>query len=373
MQIILPLFVLLSGLGAWRAWRRSPLYSLRTNFQLAGVILLMVAATVAATLGIFGRPASHSPTIQAVLIVSAVLLVLAGFIAVIFRTTKGRLAHLPQGVRQCEVHRRGLFPWIRRTGVLLVIVSVAALLVPSDWIGLPLALGAVVLLLGASMLYPLYLKARRFDRGMTALRANPWVHWQYTPEQWQTWAAIRRSWERAKTPVFLWQRDWPKLLFPIAILAAATWTLGDTGLGEKVAVFLGCAAALLVSATSITWLARREPERRYRRMMAARPETYIGADGLYCSGEYSPWILSGNYLVEADALHDPPGRLLLSFDSFHGNGTPRVSRLIPIPEGREDDLQLLQEQLRTRCPKATVRMVATVSPWHEERRVAPEI
>jgi hypothetical protein len=361
LQIVLPLIVLLIGLGAWRAWRRSPVYSVKTNFQLAGVILLMVAAIVALTLGAFGGPASHSATSKAVLIVLAVLLVLAGFIAVVFRITEGRLANLPPGARLLNIHRSRLFPWIRSTGVLLLAISGVALLGPSDWIALPLTLGAVVLLLGTSVLYPLYLKARRFDRGMTALLAKPWVHWQYTPQQWQSWAAIQRSWERAGLPVFLWKRDWPKLLFPIAIFGGGAWLLGDSG-GEKVGVFLGCVACLLVAAALLTWAARRAPERRYRRMMAAQPEAYLGADGLFCSGEYSPWILSGNYLVEAAALRDPPARLVLSFEAFNGSAAGRRARLIPIPEGREGDLDLLQQQLHARCPKAAVHLLAPSRP-----------
>jgi hypothetical protein len=362
MQIALPLLILLIGLGAWRAWRRSPAYSVKTNLQLAGVILLMVAAIVALTLGVFGGPASHQPATKAVLMVLAVLLVLAGFIAVVFRITEGRLAHLPEGAHLSDVHRRRLFPWIRATGVLLLAISGAALAAPSDWIALPLTLGGLVLLLGTSVLYPLYLKGRRFDRGMTALMADPWVHWQYTPEQWQSWAAIQRSWERAKTPVFVWKRDWTKLLFPIAIFGGGAWILGDSGPGEKAGVFLGCVGVLLLSAGLLMWAARREPERRYRRMMAARPEAYLGAEGLFCSGEYSPWILSGNYLVEAAALRDPPGRIVLSFEAFTGRSTARLARLIPIPEGREGDLDVLQRQLHARCPKAAVHLVAPAPP-----------
>jgi len=362
MQIVLPLVVLLIGFGAWRAWRRSPVYSVKTNLQLAGVILLMVAAIVALTLGGFGGPASHPPASKAVLIVLAVLLVLAGFIAVVFRITEGRLAHLPAGANLVDIHRRRLFPWIRSTGMLLLGISGAALLVPSDWIALPLTLGALVLLLGTAALYPLYLKARRFDRGMTALMADPWVHWQYTAEQWQTWAAIQCSWERARTPVFVWKRDWSKLLFPMAVFGGGAWILGDSGPGEKVAVFLSCVAVLTLTAGLLTWAARREPERRYRRMLASRPEAYLGADGLLCSGEYAPWVLSGNYLVEAAALRDPPGRLVLSFEAFNGKIAGRRAKLIPIPEGKEGDLDLLQQQLRARCPKAAVNLLGPAPP-----------
>jgi uncharacterized membrane protein SirB2 len=245
MRIFLPLILLLLVLGAWRAWRRSPIYSLKTNCQLAGVFLAMVAAIVLVTLGIDGGPAGRSSAAKIALVIPAILLLLTGAIAVTFRITDGPLAHLPRGVSVCQIHRRRLFPWVRGMTILLVIVSVTAMLVPARWMGLPLALGGLVLLLGTSILYPLYLKARRFDRGMTALSADPWIHWHYSPEQWQSWAAIQRSWERARTPVFRWKRDWSKLIFPVAILATAPWILGDGGTAQKVGVMLACVVVLL--------------------------------------------------------------------------------------------------------------------------------
>jgi hypothetical protein len=294
--------------------------------------------------------------------VLAMLLVLAGFIAAAFRISQGQGTDLPPGSGLCDVHRRKILPAIRSTGVLLIIASAAALLVPSGWSALPLTLGTIVLLIGASVFFPLYLKARRFDRATTALLTDPWIHWEYSQAQWQSWAAIQRLWERAGTRVFLFQRDWSKLLLPMAILAGASWILDDGGPGEKVSVFLGCVAVFLLAAGLLTWVARNEPEWRYRRMLAARPEAYLGADGIFCSGEYLPWILSGNPLAEAAALRDPPGRLVLSFDAFQGDGTTRVARLIPIPEGCEPDLDSLQQHLRRRCPKATVKLVAPASP-----------
>jgi hypothetical protein len=321
----------------------------------------MVAAIALVTLGIDGGSAGRSPAAKIALLIPAILLVLTGAIALTFRITDGPLAQLPRGVSVCRIHRRRLFPWVRGTTILLVIAGVAALLAPAGWIGLPLALGGLVLLLGTSILYPLYLTARRFDRGMTALSADPWIHWHYSPEQWQSWAAIQRSWERARTPVFRWKRDWSKLIFPIAILATAPWIFGDGGTAQKAGLMVVCLMVLLLSAAVTTWAVRCEPERRYRRMLTARREAYMGAAGFYCSGEYSPWIRSGSYLMEATAVHDPPARLVLTFDSSNRNGTANIARMIPIPEGCEGDLELLQQQLRACCPTASVHLTAPAS------------
>lgn len=101
--------------------------------------------------------------------------------------------------------------------------------------------------------------------------------------------------------------------------------LCSDGTGEKAPVFAGFVAVLLTTAGLPIWTSRAGE--RYRRMLAARPEVALGCDGLYCSGEYHPWILSGNCLMEAAALHDPPRRLILTFGSFNRNGTARVAML----------------------------------------------
>ena len=49
MQIALLIFCFLTITGAFTAWRRSPLYSLKTTFKLIGAFLLIVAIVVATT------------------------------------------------------------------------------------------------------------------------------------------------------------------------------------------------------------------------------------------------------------------------------------------------------------------------------------
>jgi hypothetical protein len=364
-ETVLPLIILPIGLGAWRAWRRSPADWLRIHFLATGIFLLTVAAVVAVFLGVAGSPARHYQASHLFLVTLAALLLLSGFIAVTFRTGVGRTVRLPPGASPGFGHRRRLFPWIGLTAVPLLAAAGGTLLAPSGWTGLPLTLAVVVPLLASSVLYPLYLQARRFDHATTALLANPWVHWRYTAEQWQSWAAIRRSWERARTPAFRWKRDWAELMFPILMMAGATWILGSGGTLEKAGVFVGCVAVLLVSAGLLMWHARREPERRYRRMLDATPDAYLGSEGLYCSGEYFPWVFSGNCLLEAVALHGPPRRMVLTFGTPNGAGTACLARLIPVPEGREVDLPPLQMQLRALCPTAAVNLTAQPS-WCSE-------
>jgi hypothetical protein len=365
-QVILVLVALLTALGAWRAWRRSPLYSVKANFQLAAIFLLMAAALAAVPLAIFSGPVSHSPWAQAILAIVAGLALLTGSTAGILRITDGRVAQLPPSVQLVTIHRRKLHRWLWRAGVVLLIAAGAALAVPSSWRGLPLMLGGIDILLCGSVLFPLYMRARRFDRGISALVAGPWTHWQYTPAQWESWATNQLAWERSKLATIAWRREWPKMLTGVLVMALIfagfSWLMVDGSAWDKVAAAAGGMALVLVTIICVNWFNRSECERSYRRTLAALPEAYFGAEGLFCSGEYSPWVLSGSYLVEATAPRDPPARLVLMFQTFRssnfGGSSVRVAKRIPVPEGGERDLELLQQKLRACCPKATVHLIA---------------
>jgi len=87
---------------------------------------------------------------------------------------------------------------------------------------------------------------------------------------------------------------------------------------------------------------------------------YFGPDGFLCGDEYLPWVLSGSYLGEAAVSADPPARLLLSFNTYRptiwGTSWVRVEKSVPLPGGVDGDLDVLQEQLQRRCPKASINV-----------------
>jgi hypothetical protein len=110
----------------------------------------------------------------------------------------------------------------------------------------------------------------------------------------------------------------------------------------------------------VAWLQRTNPGRRHRRLLAAPREAYFGEEGLFCNGEYSPWTLSGKYLVEADAISDPkspPEQLVFVFQSFNGSSSVRIIWRVPIPEEHRADVQVLQQKLDVHCTSATVRLI----------------
>ena len=106
------------------------------------------------------------------------------------------------------------------------------------------------------------------------------------------------------------------------------------------------------------WFKRTNFDRRYRRLLAASPETWFGDEGMFSNGAYMPWILSGRYLLKATAAMDQPARLMLVFESFNGTTSMQITQRIAVPDGHVADLPMLEEKLSTHCPTASVHLNA---------------
>jgi hypothetical protein len=87
-------------------------------------------------------------------------------------------------------------------------------------------------------------------------------------------------------------------------------------------------------------------------------EAWFGPAGLLYGGQYLPWLASANYLIEARAELVSSAFLILTFEKFYGRESLPVTIRVPIPEGRESDVQLLEEKLRMQCPKARIQFGA---------------
>jgi hypothetical protein len=77
---------------------------------------------------------------------------------------------------------------------------------------------------------------------------------------------------------------------------------------------------------------------------------------LLVGGAYTPWLSSSNYLTGARIETGPPISLLLTFEKASGARYFPVTTRVPIPEGRESDLEALEGKLKARCPKARVEL-----------------
>jgi branched-subunit amino acid transport protein AzlD len=83
-------------------------------------------------------------------------------------------------------------------------------------------------------------------------------------------------------------------------------------------------------------------------------EMWLGPEGLLIGDAFTPWLTSGNYLTNARVETVPNVLLQLTFEKAYGaSNIPRTTR-VPVPVGRESDLEMLEEKLRARCPKARI-------------------
>ncbi len=264
MQIGLALFCLVIAIYSARAWRRSPVYSLKSTVAACAALVTGLTLAVLLVLEIAYHPPSQSPGAIVLCCVAVIAAVVLGLAAVIVRITDGRAAGPPAGTKPLNRHRRKLYPWLWGTGIVLLLLIVWANLAgPSDADALYVMTG-LLLVVGVSILGSLYLKARRTDLAIAALKCDFWVHWQQGPGQSESW---------------------------------------------------------------------------------------LGPAGLLAGEAFMPWLSSGTYLLDARAEWLGSGSLVFTFAKYPG---PVVTIRVPVPAGRESELEALEAKLRARCPKARI-------------------
>ncbi len=355
MQFVILIFAILTIVGAFAGWRKSPLYSLKTTFELIGAFLLIVVVVFGVALALVNGAISRSPLVQGILGFLAILVLSCGASIFIVQITDKHVAQLPASAKLVSFNRHKIYRWIWRLVVFLLINTAAALVLPSSWQTLPLGLAGFVLVFCGPMLSIAYMMARRNDRGMTSVIANPWAHWQYTPEKWAQWAKKQREWEGAQEKPWSWKGVLGFNLFCMGLFVLGAFLTGAS-LQENVLIVSSLTGFIILLTLVAYWFKRTNFDRRYRRLLMAAPETWFGNEGLFCNGIYMPWILSGRYLLKATAANDPLPELSLTFQSFNGTSSTLIIQRIPIPDGHVSDLPMLQEKLRTNCPTASVHL-----------------
>lgn len=354
-RLITALFVLW---GLWRVWRRSPLYSGSKVLKILAALVLIVAAGLGIGLTMTSEPVNRNPAAQTIVGIAGFSLLIFGSMVLMIRITDPHLAKLAPGVSLQNHYRRPVQRAMWCFAGLLVIGMVACAVVPRNWL-LPTAFPTgLVLLLGSLFIPALYMQARRYDFGLTAITAAPWVHWQYDPARWEVWAEGYHERERSTAGVE--KGDWWLSLritagfggiLGVGILLME-WIHGNPSLQDSV---IG-AAALATFLWWARWMQRLVIERHYRRLRVARPETYFGEEGLWSNGQYMPWVTSGFYLVKATAEGDSPQFLTLVFQTSQRYNSGLKEARVLIAEGRASDLAVLQEKLVARCQRATIAL-----------------
>ena len=358
MQIAMLIFCFLTMAGAFRAWRKSPLFSVKTTLKLGGAVLLIVAFVAGAIYAIVNSSLSRSPAAE--LIATFVVLIALGCGASVFivRITDAHVAALPPSARLVSFSRHKIYRWIWRLVAFLLINAAASLVLPSSWQWLPVGLGGFVLLICGPTLSIAYMMARRNDRGMSAAIANPWVHWQYTPENWAKWAENQRAWEMAQEGPWTW-KGVLGFIFSCAALFALGAVFTGGSLEENAIIVGGLTGFVILLALVAYWFKSTNFDRRYRRLLAAAPETWLGDEGIFCNGAYTPWTLSGRYLLKATAAMDQPPRLMFVFEWYNGSSSREITQRVLIPDGSIAELPMVQQKLNAHCPTASVHLTST--------------
>ena len=122
-------------LASCSAWRKSPLFSLKTTVNLVGATVLIIALIVGIT--------QWHLSLDAQIIVLPLLVVAVEIFgtALLIRVSDSHIARLPSSVKPLTVYRQKAFQWIWRLLVFLLVCTAATLILPSSWRWLPSGLG----------------------------------------------------------------------------------------------------------------------------------------------------------------------------------------------------------------------------------------
>jgi drug/metabolite transporter (DMT)-like permease len=243
----------------------------------------------------------------------------------------------------------------------LAVCGLICAVVPGNTRYVFMSVGGIVLMLALVLLPVMYVMARKFDRALTSLEMNPWIHWQYSAAQWQEWSGIQVERLKAVPATFVLVRDWRQLAWVFASIIGGVLIFSPGRLWEKMLYALSCCAALFIWAELAAWDSRRAPEKYRAKLRHVAPEAYFGHDGLFCNGAFVTWLDISVYLTSASIDARVPRSLLFFFDKIVPNpyGATQATRIVQsvlIPAGGDGDLARLQKELSERCPSARIAL-----------------
>jgi hypothetical protein len=351
------------SVGGWLAWRRHPVYSQTATWRVFGEVLLLIIASIciiAVTVNLIqGRPFA----VQAGALLGVIVCVTLGMIFAItaITTPKSALLNtvLPADVPVINLRRRGVVHWLRVTAVFTALCAAACALP-----GNARYIAATVLLMDvliASILLPTaWFMARRFDRAATALTLHPWLHWRYSPEEWQAWSAIRVERLAAQPAAFELERDWRRVLLISGAILSGSFIFMTGSWGLRIGWAALCIALVLGVVEFAAWHARRAPDKLRTLLKRVAPDVWFGDDGLLCDDRLMTWLGADVYLASAALDERAPRSLSMKFEKIVPNpyGSPQtveITQSVLIPAGAgAGDLLALRKALAERCPRATL-------------------
>jgi hypothetical protein len=370
----LAIFALLSAVGAWAAWRNNPLYSRMATLRFIAAIAVGAALVVGIILAALNLTANSTPLVTNATLALVVLVGTIAFIWIILAASTPKVPPLPRATTLVRVHREKLVPYARWFVGSMLALGLLALLVPGDW---KIAVGVVAGLLaflGFVLLFTGYIAALGFDRSLSSVESEPWVHWTYTPEQWRAWTDAEVSRLAATPPHWVWRRDWKRIILPVVAVVGGVY-LFDPG---SIAWRTGYLCVLFIIMAATVALSNRygktAPARLRRLIAAAAPETYFGSSGIYTEGGYTQWLTVSNYLVEATVDEREPRNIDLFFEQIVPGsyaGPIPIHRRVLVPPGAASDIDItrLQGLLSAACPSARIALASEPAALNLSGRV----
>jgi len=357
-------FALITVVGAWMAWKRNPLYSAASTVRTVLLIAVLIAGVVAAIALVANLTKNSSATVTVVamggVVIAATLVMIFGITAVSTPKAAKLVTTLPPTAKLVHFHRQKVYRWAKILVVILAVCGAAGLL-PGNVKYVGLTAGGLTLYLMVILLPVMYVTSRNFDRSLTALTYDPWVHWQYPPAQWREWANIQADRAKAMPAPFVPKRDWKKLLLPFAGIAIGVMYFSPGPAWAKALYVLFVCGAITAMVMWSVIAGRLMPDKLRAKLLASAPEAYFGHDGVFCDSAYTTWLGISVYLTSASIDERPPRSLMFNFEKvvpagYSGTTIVHIHQSVLIPANAEADIARLQRELVARCPTAQIAL-----------------
>jgi hypothetical protein len=353
------IFVVLTIVGGWFAWRRNPMYSAGKTVQVIFLFGGTIAVVLAALSGLMALTVRTPTALVIGLDIVYFFAGLALIITVAMKVFNPAPATLPEGTKLVTVNRRRIIPWLKALAFVLIAMGIVALFLSPNGREIMGIFAAILAGFSAFMAMAAYLGGRRLDRALTAVLVNPWVHWTYSRGQWQTWTEQQVA--RMKTSEKKWSRGAAIRagIFMFVLLGVPSMFVFSNNVVRF--SILGGAFVVVTIGTVFAYRSQRQTAANYRKkLLAAAPEAYFAQDGLFVDGEYSAWLGAEIYLLAASIEQTTPQCVSMQFERVRsGNFGPEileVHKMVMIPTGAEADIEKLQKNLSATCHKARVSL-----------------
>jgi hypothetical protein len=326
-------------------------------------IIVLFGGTIAIVLGIFWLLLTwniQNPTgLQIAADIVCFFVGMALILTVAMRVFNPAPAALPAGTKLITVNRRRIIPWLKVLACILAAMGVAALFLSSDGRQVIGIFAAILAGFSAFMAMAAYLGGHRLDRALTAVLANPWIHWTYSRPQWEAWT---------EQQVARMAPSQKKMTYGATIKAGVIMFLvlgvpslfAFHNLTVRLSILAGAFVVVATGTVLIFVSQGRAPASYRKKLLAAEPEAFFAPDGLFVDGEYSAWVSSEIYLLAASIEQTTPPCVSMQFERVRpGNAgieIIQVKKMVMIPAGADADLAKLQKNLSATCRKAKVSL-----------------